>query len=130
MPAAKKAKPAVAVHKVPSPAPSDPHGFFAALPDDDEAAPPVQGLLVPGRVVADRYELRERIARGGMATIWEALDVRLGRVVAIKFIGRAYLEDPEYRSRFAAEAKAAAGLRSPYVVQIYDYGATSDVPFI
>jgi serine/threonine protein kinase len=106
--------------------------FYGGITEDDEHSQPRmrESVLVRGRSIASRYTLRERIARGGMATIWEADDARLGRVVAIKFLGQAYQGDPEYRIRFEAEARAAAQLRSPFVVQMYDYGSFEEVPFL
>src|SRR5512135_2574499 len=95
--------------------------FLEAIGDDEEASQRIRrSILKAGQVIADRYTLRDRIARGGMATIWEADDAVRSEVVAIKFIGQAYADDPEFRTRFAAEATSASRLRSPYVVRIYD----------
>ncbi len=113
--------------------PGDPVGaFFDAVSDDDEDANQGvrAGVLREGLLVADRYKLFERIARGGMATIWEADDKKLGRLVAIKFLGQAYSSDPEYRFRFEEEARAAARLNTPYVVQTHDHGVYEGTPFI
>ena len=80
-------------------------------------------------VVDGRYLLVRRIARGGMASVWEAQDSTLERTVAIKFMASAYVDDDDYRRRFEEEARLAARLRSPYVVHVYDYGVTRGVPF-
>jgi len=105
--------------------------FLGALADDAEDASGLrEQLLVPGRVIADRYTLRRRIGKGGMATIWEADDALKGRVVAVKFLGNEYRSAPEYRLRFEAEASAALRLRSPFSIRVHDYGVAGDTPFI
>ncbi|MFO0611301.1 MAG: protein kinase [Polyangiaceae bacterium] len=107
--------------------------FLAAIAedDDDESSRRVRDrVLGAGRIIAERYKLGDRIARGGMATIWEATDTKLNRVVAIKFMGQAYTGDADYRKRFEEEARAAAQLRTPHVVAIHDHGTTEGVPFI
>jgi serine/threonine-protein kinase len=106
--------------------------FYLGLTDEEEHSQPRmrESGVDRGRTIAQRYVLRVRIARGGMSTVWDADDARLGRRVALKFLGQAYQDDQEYRIRFEAEAHAVARLRSPYVVQIYDYGSTGGVPFI
>jgi serine/threonine protein kinase len=108
------------------------HSFLDAITEGDASEIALkERVLGRGRTIAGRYKLRDRIARGGMATIWEAEDETLGRVVAIKFMGRAYVADADYRKRFEEEAKAAARLQTPFVAQTYDHGATDDgVPFI
>ncbi len=113
--------------------PGDHLGTFldAISDDDDQSSKRVrERVLGAGRVIAERYKLGERIARGGMATIWEATDTKLNRIVAIKFMGQAYTDDAEYRKRFEEEARAAAQLRTPFVVAIHDHGVTEGVPFI
>jgi serine/threonine-protein kinase len=94
------------------------------------AAERKRGPLREGAVVANKYELRELIAKGGMGTIWRARDQLLERPVAVKFMDRAIASDETLRERFVREAKAAARLRTMHVVQIYDFGIEADVPFI
>jgi serine/threonine protein kinase len=84
----------------------------------------------PGGIVAGRYQLDRCVARGGMGTVWVATHLELESPVAIKFIDSAMSENEEWRARFGREAKAAATLRSPHVVQILDYGSDDDVRFI
>ena len=75
-----------------------------------------------GRVLDDRYRVESRIARGGMATVYRALDVRLDRLVALKVMHQMYAEDDEFVARFIREAKSAARLSHPNVVAVFDQG--------
>ena len=85
----------------------------------------------PGLVLGDgRYRLDQLIGSGGMATVWRATDRRLSRVVAVKLISEALADDPTYAERFAREARTAAGLSHPNLVQVYDYGADERHPFL
>lgn len=78
--------------------------------------------------LADRYELIEPIARGGVAWVWRAHDRTLDRPVAVKVL-RADA-DPAFASRFALEAQTAARIRHPGVVAIYDAGVHDGLPFL
>jgi len=78
--------------------------------------------LQAGTVVDGRYEIRGLLARGGMATVYEATDLRLERTVALKIMHRHLAEDPDFVSRFEREAKSAARLSHPHVVAVYDQG--------
>lgn len=79
--------------------------------------------LQPDRVIAGKYRLDHELARGGMGALWVAFDRRLRRKVAIKFIIKTESTEIEEASvRFEREARAAAQIRSPHVVQTYDYG--------
>jgi beta-lactam-binding protein with PASTA domain len=82
----------------------------------------LQDALV-GHVVDGRYHVESLIARGGMATVYLALDRRLERDVALKVMRDDLAGDPEFVSRLVREARAAARLTSPHVVQVYDQGA-------
>ena len=73
-------------------------------------------------VLAGRYELRQIIASGGMATVWRGLDQVLARTVAVKVLHEHLAEDEAFLARFRREAVAAAGLTHPHVVSIYDTG--------
>lgn len=75
-----------------------------------------------GVVLDGRYELVERIARGGMATVYRAHDERLDRWVAVKVMHAAFADDPEFVARFTREARSAARLSSAEVVAVYDQG--------
>ncbi len=84
----------------------------------------------PGVIVAGRYTLDHCIATGGMGAVWVATHRELDSQVAIKFMGREKVDDDDFRDRFRREARAAAELRSPHVVQLLDYGTDDDTPFI
>ncbi|MCA9299521.1 MAG: serine/threonine protein kinase, partial [Phycisphaerales bacterium] len=84
----------------------------------------------PGSVLAERYRLIERVGHGGMGTIWRGEHLALGTPVAIKLINPALVDDPDARDRFVREARAAATIRSPHVVQIFDYGVDDGTPYI
>src|ERR671927_1840793 len=77
------------------------------------------------RVVADRYRLERRLATGGMGEVWEARDLELDRLVALKLLGPE--ADP---ARFQREAHAAAALSHPNVTQLFDYGAWEGRPYM
>jgi len=69
------------------------------------------------------YEVIEMAGKGGMATVWTAKQLSLNRVVAIKVLERAMVQDEEAQERFHFEAQAAARLRHPGIVQVFDAGA-------
>jgi serine/threonine-protein kinase len=77
-----------------------------------------------------RYELRGTLGRGGMATVYRAHDPVLGREVALKVLAAHFAEDESFRARFLREAKLAARVTHPNVVQIYDAGVDERGPFI
>lgn len=79
-----------------------------------------------GPLLAGRYLLLEKIGDGGSAEVFRARDERLGRVVALKLLRPQYVSDPTWRRRFEIEAKAAAGLSHPNIVDIYDVGEGPD----
>ncbi|MEA2391929.1 MAG: eukaryotic-like serine/threonine-protein kinase, partial [Solirubrobacteraceae bacterium] len=75
-----------------------------------------------GTVVDGRYEIVNRIGSGGMADVYCAKDLQLGRTVAVKLLYRRFAEDSEFVERFRREASSAAGLQHPNVVGVYDRG--------
>ena len=83
-----------------------------------------------GRVLEGRYRIDGRIARGGMATVYRGLDVRLDRVVAIKVMHPGLADDADFLARFTREAKAAARLSSPHVVGVFDQGSHDGLAFL
>ncbi|HVU68072.1 MAG TPA: protein kinase [Ktedonobacteraceae bacterium] len=68
-----------------------------------------------------KYELQERLGRGGMAEVWKALDTQLQRYVAIKLLHTNLQSDPNFVSRFQREAQVIASLHHPNIVQIHDF---------
>ncbi len=85
--------------------------------------------LAPGVLIAGKFRLERMIGRGGMGSVWAARHEKLAMPVALKFIEEA-ADTAEMRVRFEREAKAAAQLRSPHVVQIIDHGVDGETPFI
>ncbi|WP_328389710.1 serine/threonine-protein kinase [Nocardia sp. NBC_00416] len=83
-------------------------------------------MLTNGAMIADRYRLHRLIATGGMGQVWEALDTRLDRRVAVKVLKSEFSADPTFRHRFRTEAKTTAQLNHSGIAGIYDYGETYD----
>jgi len=78
-----------------------------------------------GQLLDGRYRVESRIARGGMATVYAATDMRLERLVALKVMHPSFAEDPEFVGRFVREARSAARLSDPHVVAVFDQGETA-----
>jgi eukaryotic-like serine/threonine-protein kinase len=81
-------------------------------------------------LLGDRYRLGERLADGGMGSVYRAVDESLGRPVAVKVLRRELADDPAFLERFRREARAAAALSHPGVAGVYDYGELGGQPFI
>ncbi|CAM3098775.1 non-specific serine/threonine protein kinase [Stackebrandtia soli] len=75
-----------------------------------------------GDELGQRYRLDERVDGGAMGDVWRGTDTRLNRTVAVKVLHATLSTDTAFRRRFQAEARAAAALRAPGVVDLYDYG--------
>ncbi|MGV8885056.1 MAG: Stk1 family PASTA domain-containing Ser/Thr kinase [Microbacteriaceae bacterium] len=83
-----------------------------------------------GRLIDGRYQVRSRIARGGMATVYLATDLRLERRVAIKIMHGHLADDEAFKERFIQEARSAARLAHPNVVNVFDQGQDSDMAYL
>lgn len=83
-----------------------------------------------GRVLDGRYRLDELIARGGMATVYQATDLRLVRTVAVKVLADSLATDPGFVDRFIHEARATAALMHPNVVAVHDQGVAENYPYL
>jgi len=86
-----------------------------------------------GRVVDGRYEIREHVATGGMATVYLAFDKRLEREVALKAMHQPLADDDasrEFVARFRREAKSSARLTHPGIVHVYDQGVDGELSYI
>ena len=83
-----------------------------------------------GRLVDGRYRIRSLIARGGMASVYVATDLRLERRVAVKIMHDHLAADEAFRSRFIREARAAARLQHPNLVNVYDQGEDGGLAYI
>jgi len=81
-----------------------------------------------GQIVKERYEILEILGEGGMAFVYKARDTQLERLVAIKTLKPNYVNQETFVERFKREAKTAANLNHPNIVQIFDWGI-EDEPF-
>jgi serine/threonine-protein kinase len=127
----------------PSPSLESPEGGRMSDP------PRSRDWLASGELVAEKYQLKERLGKGAMGSVWAATHLALETPVAVKFLtwdaepdaakrkeeptGSATSESQkrgDARTRFEREAKAAAQIRSANVVQVFDYGVDRGVPFI
>ena len=79
-----------------------------------------------GHSLDGRYQITERLARGGMATVYKAIDTRLTRTVAVKVMHVGLGDDAEFARKFDREARAAARLSHPNVVSVFDQGQDDD----
>ncbi|PZG07515.1 serine/threonine protein kinase, partial [Micromonospora craterilacus] len=79
-------------------------------------------MLTSGVVLSERYRLGERVATGGMGAVWRGTDLLLDREVAVKVLLPGLTADPEFTTRFRAEARMLAALRHPGVVAVHDVG--------
>lgn len=80
--------------------------------------------------VCGPYQLLELLGRGGMGEVWKALDSRLGRWVALKFLAPHHLRDRVTRGRFALESRAVSSLNHPNILTVYEAGELEGFPFI
>ena len=85
-------------------------------------------IMVPQTV--GRYEIKEKLGRGGMASVYRARDPRFNRDVAIKILPRELTLDPQFRARFDREAQTIAALEHPAIVPVHDYGEEEGQPFL
>jgi serine/threonine-protein kinase len=83
-----------------------------------------------GRLIDGRYQVRSRIARGGMATVYLATDLRLERRVAVKVMHGHLADDSQFKQRFIQEARSAARLAHPNVVNVFDQGQDEDSAYL
>jgi eukaryotic-like serine/threonine-protein kinase len=83
-----------------------------------------------GRLIRGRYQIEKLVARGGMATVYLAEDNRLDRKVAIKVIHPHLANDQNFREKFVREAKIAAKLSHPNLVNVFDQSEDGDVVFL
>jgi serine/threonine-protein kinase len=86
--------------------------------------------LVENTIVAGRFRLNRPLGAGGMGAVWHATHLGLDIPCAIKFVKGELADQEDMRARFEREAKAAAHLRSPHVVQVLDHGICDGTPYI
>ena len=97
--------------------------FPAGLADSASPLP-----ATPGQVAS--YQMVEEIGRGGMAVVYRARDVRLGRWVALKVLAADLARDDAFRRRFIRESRTAAAVDHPNIIPIFDAGEAGGVLFI
>jgi eukaryotic-like serine/threonine-protein kinase len=94
-----------------------------------EASQPVEGSLIGRRV--NKYEIVRTIGRGGMGTVYEAINTAIGKRVAMKFVDADLTQHKDAIARFHREAQAASAVESAHIVEIFDSGFTDDdVPYL
>ena len=83
-----------------------------------------------GHTLSNRYQLDRSVGLGGMSTVYKALDINLERIVAVKIIHQHLSRDETFVKRFQVEARTAAQLRHPNIVQVYDYNNEGSIYYI
>lgn len=83
-----------------------------------------------GRILNDRYKIIEKLGEGGMALVYKARDLLLGRWVAVKILRPQLVSDRDFVDRFKREARAVASLSHPNIVNIYDIGQYGDIHYL
>jgi hypothetical protein len=107
------------------------HRLRGLLPPGSRSSPEVPALPAPATWPAvPGYEVLRELGRGGMAVVYEARQLRLNRLVALKMIRAADLAAPEQLVRFIAEGETVARLRHPNIVQIYEVGSHERRPYL
>lgn len=87
-------------------------------------------MIKLGMIIADRYEIIEKIGAGGMSDVYRAKDHKLNRYVAVKALKQEFAENKDFVSKFRVEAQAAAGLMHPNIVNVYDVGEENGCHYI
>ena len=87
-------------------------------------------MIKIGMMIADRYEILEKIGTGGMSDVYKAKDHKLNRFVAVKVLKQEFSENANFVSKFRIEAQAAAGLMHPNIVNVYDVGEEGGIYYI
>ncbi len=87
-------------------------------------------MLTTGTVLGRRYEIQSKIGAGGMSDVYKANDRKLNRKVSIKILKRDFADDQNFVTKFRNEARAAASLNHPNIVNVYDVGEGDGIYYI
>ncbi len=87
-------------------------------------------ILEKNRIINNRYKIKEKIGVGGMAIVYKAADIKLGRDVTFKVLKEEFITDDDFIARFSTEAIAAAQLSNTNIVSVYDVGNDGDIYYI
>jgi|HubBroStandDraft_4_1064222.scaffolds.fasta_scaffold10609_3 hypothetical protein len=88
------------------------------------------GRFTPGQIIAERYRVVAMAGRGGMGEVYRAEDLKLGQLVAIKFLPESLSEDASTLSRFHSEVRIARQVSHPNVCRVFDIGDADGTPFL
>ncbi len=94
------------------------------MPSQNQSQVPV------GTILEGKFRITKEIGRGGMAAVYEAENVDIGKRVAVKILAAELITSRVVRERFIREARAAAAIRSPYICDVYDSGMFEERPFL
>ncbi len=94
------------------------------------AAPQNRSQVPAGSVLGEKFRITAEIGRGGMAAVYEAENIHIGKRVAVKILNAELTTSRIVRERFLREARAAAAIRSPYICDVYDSGMYEGRPFL
>jgi len=83
-----------------------------------------------GTVLEGKFRITKEIGRGGMAAVYEAENIDIGKRVAVKILAAELITSRIVRERFVREARATAKIRSPYICDVYDFGMYDERPFL
>jgi serine/threonine protein kinase len=98
--------------------------------NDARLAGPKHSAFAPGHRIAGRYRLEQVIGLGGMGAVYAAMDEELSREVAVKLLLSGHAGDRRVAERFEREARAAAAVQHPGVVQVYGHGADAGLLYL
>jgi len=94
------------------------------------ASPQNKSQVPVGTVLEGKFRITREVGRGGMAAVYEAENIALGKRVAVKILAAELITSRIVRERFQREARASAAIRSPYICDVYDSGMFDNRPFL